>query len=131
MKQSIYEQVEIIDECIKAIKLEYEEVFQDLDGHALHTVSCLEATKTLLESINRGELLNGRHHLTESEEFQSDKYEWCPAGFVPLKIVDPLARDLLAQYAIRRQYLDSDFTLDLLEALSLSEPVKSKEKNHD
>lgn len=59
----------------------------------------------------------GRDHLTESGTFQSDKFPWCSAGFVPLKITDPAARDLLAEYARRREPIDAAFPRDLLEAL--------------
>jgi len=66
----------------------------------------------------RKKLAENREHLTEDGTFQSDKYEWCPAGYVPIKIEDPLARDLLAMYATRRQSIDREFCRDLLEALS-------------
>ena len=39
------------------------------------------------------------HHLTADEEFKSDKYEWCPAGFFALKFSDPLARKAIRKYA--------------------------------
>ena len=69
----------------------------------------------------REALAENREHLTVSGKFQSDKYEWCPAGYVPIKIEDPLARELLAAYAMRRQKIDGEFTRDLLEALSNSQ----------
>lgn len=69
-------------------------------------------------------LKEGRHHLTVDCQFQSDKYSWCPAGFVPLKITDPTARDLLAQYARRRRYLDPGFCADLLEVLGYVKKVE-------
>lgn len=68
-------------------------------------------------SHEREEFAEGRDHLTVSGTFQSDKYDWCPAGFVPLKITDPAARDLLAEYARRREPIDAEFPRDLLEAL--------------
>lgn len=61
---------------------------------------------------------DGRDHLTVSGTFQSDKYKWCPAGFVPLKLTDPAARDLLAIYAVRREPIDKEFPRDLIEALA-------------
>lgn len=61
---------------------------------------------------------DGRDHLTESGTFQSDKFPWCSAGFVPLKITDPAARDLLALYAVRRSSVDTAFHRDLIEALA-------------
>lgn len=65
----------------------------------------------------REPLAEGREHLTESGTFQSDKYDWCPAGFVPLKLTDPDARALLVKYAHRRQSIDAEFTRDLLDAI--------------
>ena len=68
----------------------------------------------------REKLQESREHLTETGTFQSDKYEWRPAGYIPIKIGDPLAREFLAQYAMKRQHIDREFTRDLLEALSNS-----------
>lgn len=65
----------------------------------------------------RESLRSGRDHLTINGKFQSDKYPWCAAGFVPLKIGDPMATDLLADYARRRGAVDKEFERDLLEAL--------------
>ena len=65
----------------------------------------------------RLQLKEGREHLTVTNEFQSDKYPWCPAGFVPLKVTDPMARDSLWDYARRRRVVDEEFTRDLEEAL--------------
>jgi len=65
----------------------------------------------------RLELKEGRKHLTVTNEFQSDKYPWCPAGFVPLKITDLMARDSLWNYAQRRRVVDSEFSRDLEDAL--------------
>ena len=59
----------------------------------------------------------GSAHLTVSGRFQSDKYLWCPAGFVPIKTTDPMAQDLLREYAKRRAAVDKDFCADLLAAL--------------
>lgn len=69
----------------------------------------------------RLELKEGREHLTVTNEFQSDKYPWCPAGFVPIKITDPLAMDLLSEYADRRRVIDAEFTRDLNEALTFAD----------
>ena len=63
-------------------------------------------------------LKEGRDHLTVTNEFQSDKYLWCSAGFLPIKITDPTARDLLLQYAERRKSVDAEFARDLEEAIS-------------
>lgn len=37
-------------------------------------------------------------HLTDAGEFKSD-YEWCPAGFFPMKLTDPIAQECIALYA--------------------------------
>ena len=63
-------------------------------------------------------------HLIDGE-FKSDKYDWCPAGFVPLKLTDPDARDVLKEYAKRRT-IDAVFCKDLLEAIRIQED-KEKE----
>ena len=65
----------------------------------------------------REPLADGRHHLTTAGNFQSDKYGWCAAGFVPLKTSDPMAADLLFEYANRRKEIDEEFARDLLESL--------------
>lgn len=52
-------------------------------------------------------------------EFQSDKYPETPRGFVPLKCTDPMAQDLLWEYARRRRSVDAVFADDLEEALRL------------
>lgn len=70
-----------------------------------------------MSNIRRLPLKKGRDHLTITGEFQSDKYLWCPAGFVPLKVTDPMAADLLTIYASRRRSVDKEFTRDLREAL--------------
>lgn len=54
-------------------------------------------------------------------EFKSDKYPWCPPGFVPLKLTDPDARAVLKDYAERRKVRDVVFAQDLLEAIKLKE----------
>ena len=51
--------------------------------------------------------------------FKSDKYEWCPAGFVPLKVSDKMAQPELWSYAQKRRAVDSEFGDDLEEALKL------------
>lgn len=57
-------------------------------------------------------------HLRDGE-FQSDKYPTCPAGKVPLSTKDPMAQDLLLEYARRRRAVDPEFADDLEEALKL------------
>ena len=81
-----------------------------------------------MAEIRRLELKDGREHLTVTNEFQSDKYPWCPAGFVPLKVTDPLAMDLLSEYADRRKVIDAEFTRDLNEALLAADtPTRQQE----
>lgn len=60
-------------------------------------------------------------------EFQSDKYPTCPPGKVPLSVKDPMAQDLLYQYAQRRRAVDAEFADDLKEALRAAgfDPVES------
>ncbi len=50
-------------------------------------------------------------------EFQSDKYPSCPPGKVPLSVKDPMAQDLLWEYAQRRRSVDAEFSADLETAL--------------
>lgn len=50
-------------------------------------------------------------------EFQSDKYPTTPRGFVPLKITDKTAQDLLWEYANRHRQIDPEFSADLQTAL--------------
>lgn len=57
-------------------------------------------------------------HLIDGE-FQSDKYPETPRGLVPLKPTDPMAQDLLWEYAGRRRAIDPEFADDLEEALRL------------
>lgn len=37
--------------------------------------------------------------LTESGKFKSDKYFWCPEGFFPLKLTNPIAQSCALAYA--------------------------------
>lgn len=59
------------------------------------------------------------NHLIDGK-FQSDKYPDTPRGLVPLKPTDPMAQDLLWEYARRRRAIDAEFSEDLEDALSLS-----------
>ncbi len=52
-------------------------------------------------------------HINAKGKFQSDKYPTCPAGKVPLSTEDPMAWDLLWQYAQRRRLVDDEFATDL------------------
>jgi len=58
-------------------------------------------------------------HLIDGE-FQSDKYPETPRGLVPLKPTDPMAQDLLWEYAQRRRAVDKEFSADLEEVLRLN-----------
>lgn len=40
-------------------------------------------------------------------KFKSDKFPECPAGLVPLSTSDPMAQDLLWEYAERRRTKDA------------------------
>jgi hypothetical protein len=55
-------------------------------------------------------------HLIDGE-FQSDKYPTTPRGKVPLSVKDPMAQDLLWEYAQRRRGVDAEFSADLETAL--------------
>jgi len=55
-------------------------------------------------------------HLIDGE-FQSDKYPTTPRGKVPLSCKDPMAQDLLWDYAQRRRTMDAEFADDLAQAL--------------
>jgi hypothetical protein len=55
-------------------------------------------------------------HLIDGE-FQSDKYPATPRGKVPLSVKDPMAQDLLWEYAQRRRSVDAEFSEDLETAL--------------
>ncbi len=58
-----------------------------------------------------------RPHLTQRGVFKSDKYDWCKPGFLALKFTDPLAQDLIEEYAYRRAPIDLEFKEDVLTAL--------------
>jgi hypothetical protein len=55
-------------------------------------------------------------HLVDGE-FKSDKYDWCPPGFVALKLTDTDAQPFLWGYAESHRSRDSSFTDDLHQAL--------------
>jgi len=57
-------------------------------------------------------------HINEAGRFQSDKYPSCPAGKVPLSTKDPMAQDLLFEYAQRRRVVDPEFSDDLEKCLA-------------
>lgn len=90
----------------------------ELRRHLLAFIEACNKVKKPAKTPRRLKLKEGREHLTVTNEFQSDKYPWCHAGFVPLKVTDPLATDLLAQYADRRRTIDAEFSRDLHDALA-------------
>lgn len=51
------------------------------------------------------------HHLTPEQEFTSDKYAWCPTGFLALKFTDPLAWAPLLLYAVSAHHNAGDTEL--------------------
>jgi hypothetical protein len=55
-------------------------------------------------------------HLVDGE-FKSDKYPWCPAGFVALKLSDRDAQPFLWGYAEVHRPRDASFADDLQQAL--------------
>lgn len=57
------------------------------------------------------------NHINSDGKFQSDKYPTCPAGKVPLSTADPMAQDLLWEYAMRRRKVDLEFSADLVICL--------------
>lgn len=56
-------------------------------------------------------------HIDDEGKFQSDKYPWCAADFVPLKVTDTAAQPLLWQYAKAREPIDAEFAEDLRSRL--------------
>jgi len=78
-----------------------------------HNVTCPKCLAILEKAREK----RPNHHIIDGE-FQSDKYPWCKPGFVPLKISDGDARDLLLKYAERRGRIDKDFGDDLIDAIT-------------
>jgi hypothetical protein len=56
-------------------------------------------------------------HTNKDGQFQSDKYPTCPPGKVPLSVKDPLAQDLLLEYARRRRHVDEELSRDVEDAV--------------
>ena len=77
-----------------------------------------------MEHEDREQLQPGREHLTVSGQFQSDKYDWCPPGFLPLKISDSSAWPELIDYAHKRGAIDPEFKRDVLEAVDIEKNKK-------
>jgi len=55
-------------------------------------------------------------HIVDGE-FKSDKYPWCPKGFVPLKLTDKDAEIPLRMYATWHVLKDQEFSDDLRRCL--------------
>jgi len=68
--------------------------------------------------------MNDRDHVNDDGEFQSDKYTWCKPGFVPLKLTDPAAREVLLRYADLREPIDAQFSDDLRFCIAKQESNK-------
>ena len=52
------------------------------------------------------------HHINKDGEFKSDKYKWCPPGFVAFKFTDELAWEPIMDYANRTK--DKELAIDLI-----------------
>jgi hypothetical protein len=77
----------------------------------------IDVLELLIAKVRAHQNRSERPHLNEHGEFQSDKYPTCPAGKVPLSTKDPMAQDLLWEYAQRRRPVDKEFSADLETAL--------------
>lgn len=58
------------------------------------------------------------HHIKD-QDFLSDKYDWCPSGFMALKFSDPVARMALKVYAENTQ--DQELAEDILSVIKYYE----------
>lgn len=54
-------------------------------------------------------------HLTDDGNFKSDKYDWCPEGFLALKFTDHNARVALTVYAELIKNIDHQLSQDILD----------------
>jgi len=55
--------------------------------------------------------------INEDGEFKSDKYDWCPPGFFPIKLTDPIGQVCVLAYAeLTDQH---DLADDLQEAIRI------------
>jgi len=55
-------------------------------------------------------------HIVDGE-FQSDKYPTCPRGKFPMSFKDPMAQDLIWEYAQRRRSVDAELSDDMETSL--------------
>ena len=101
---------------------EPKQVCQDCGGKTnRNAVLCGKCVNKLMFSDDKE-----REHINNQGEFQSDKYPWCEAGFVPLKLTDSNARIVLATYAELRRPIDPQFADDLLWAIKKAESETKK-----
>lgn len=126
----------ILATALLSAKMGYYARSDDLDVKGIITAALAGFVSELVakrEAVhgNREELAEGRDHLTVSGSFRSDKYPWCRVGFVPLKLTDPAARDLLTEYARRRGAIDSAFEFDLYEALDRTSAKQSSRGRYE
>jgi len=56
------------------------------------------------------------HHLNKDGKFKSDKYTWCPEGYLALKLTDPVAQRAILKYALETE--DEELGDDLREAVA-------------
>ena len=68
----------------------------------------------------------GGRHLSQDGKFLSDKYPWCPAGFIALKFSDPRAAAALRAYAV--DCSEPNLARDILEALEAPAVTPEKRK---
>lgn len=61
------------------------------------------------------------HHIQIDGQFKSNKYDWCPTGFLALKFTDPKAELALRAYAQETDNIE--LSKDILQGL---ENVKEK-----
>lgn len=54
------------------------------------------------------------HHIVDGD-FKSDKYDWCPKGYFPLKTTDRIAQFCMVMYATMCD--DDELALDLFKVV--------------
>ena len=95
--------------------------WEALERHAMRRSRPPTPTYYVLEEETKtgSEVAVMGSHLIDGK-FQSDKYPTCPPGKVPLSVEDPMAQDLLWEYAQRRRSVDAEFSEDLETALAIA-----------
>lgn len=66
-------------------------------------------------------------HLTDSGEFKSDKYEWCPVGFFPMKFTDPIAQKAIEHYSTLVGAENPELKADLRQAIRNTRTAASED----